>query len=235
MKKIFLFSFLVFFLAQIWSQEVKYVKIPMVGQEAPSFNAVSTNGNINFPGDYGRTWKLLFSHPQDFTPVCTSELLEFAYAQKDFQKLNVSLVGISTDPISQHIQWKKAMEEINYQGRGTVKINFPIIDDDKLVVSREYGMIHPESNTTKDVRSVFIIDPDNIIQAMLFYPMNVGRNIEELERTVIALQTARNYKVATPANWEEGKDVLLPVKPVTDKEKEGTTEVAWFMTFKKLK
>jgi peroxiredoxin (alkyl hydroperoxide reductase subunit C) len=218
----------------MWSQEIRYIKVPLLGEEAPLFTAQSTKGTINFPVDFGRKWKMLFSHPQDFTPVCTSELLELAYAQSDFEKLKVELIVISTDPIDQHKQWKQAMEEINYQGRGLTKINFPIIDDDKLVVSRQYGMIHPSSNTTKDVRGVYIIDPDDIIQAIFFYPNNVGRNIEELKRTVVALQTARANTVMTPANWEKGKDVLVPLKPATAKEKAGTTEVTWFMTFKKL-
>jgi peroxiredoxin (alkyl hydroperoxide reductase subunit C) len=177
---------------------------------------------------------MLFSHPQDFTPVCTSELLELAQAQSDFEKLNVALVVISTDPIDQHIQWKKAMEGINYQGRGLVKINFPLVDDDKLVVSRQYGMIHPSSNSTRDVRGVFIVDPDDVIQAIFFYPMTVGRNIEELKRTLVALQTVRANNVLTPANWQKGHDVLIPLKPTTEKAKAGTTDVAWFMTFRNM-
>jgi peroxiredoxin 2/4 len=234
MKKLLLFVLVAFSVTQLWSQEIRYVKVPLVGEEAPAFTATSTNGSINFPVDYGRKWKILFSHPQAFTPVCTTELLELALAQDDFDKLNVKLAVISTDPNDEHIQWKKAMEEINYQGRGQVKIKFPLIDDDKLVVSRQYGMIHPSSNSTKDVRGVFILDPDDIIQAIFFYPNNVGRNIEELKRTVVALQTARANNVMTPANWQKGNDVLIPLKPVTAKEKEGTKDVTWFMTFKKL-
>jgi peroxiredoxin (alkyl hydroperoxide reductase subunit C) len=218
----------------LWSQEIKYIKVPLVGEEAPSFTASSTNGTINFPADYGRKWKILVSHPQDFTPVCSSELIELALAQSSFDKLNTALAVISADPLDQHIQWKKAMEEINYQGRGVAKIKFPLIDDDKLIVSRQYGMIHPASNSTKDVRGVFVVDPDNIIQAIFFYPMNIGRNIDELLRTVEALQTSKANNILTPANWKKGNDVLVLVKPVTAKEKEGTTEVAWFMTFKKL-
>jgi peroxiredoxin 2/4 len=234
MKKLLLIVVLAFSVTQMWSQEIRYIKVPLVGEAAPSFTASSTNGTINFPVDYGRKWKMLFSHPQDFTPVCSTELLELAYNQSEFEKLNVSLVVISTDPLDQHVQWKKAMEEINYQGRGPVKLKFPLVDDDKLVVSRQYGMIHPSSNTTKDVRGVFIIDPDNVIQAIFFYPMNIGRNIEELKRTVVALQTAKANTVLTPANWVKGKEVLLPLKPETAKQKAGTTDVTWFMTFKKL-
>jgi peroxiredoxin (alkyl hydroperoxide reductase subunit C) len=233
MKKLLLIFVVAFSVTQMWSQEIRYIKVPLVGEAAPSFTASSTNGKINFPVDYGRKWKMLFSHPQDFTPVCSTELLELAYAQSEFEKLNVALIVISTDPLDQHVQWKKAMEEINYQGRGPVKLKFPLIDDDKLVVSRQYGMIHPASNTTKDVRGVFIIDPDDVIQAIFFYPNNVGRNIEELKRTVVALQTAKTNTVLTPANWVKGKDVLLPLKPETEKQKAGTTDVTWFMTFKK--
>src|SRR5450759_544043 len=142
MKKMLLFVLLAFSVTQLWSQEIRYIKVPLVGEEAPLFTASSTNGTINFPVDYGRKWKMLFSHPQSFTPVCTTEILELAYAQSEFDKLNVALVVLSTDPNDQHVQWKKAMEEINYQGRGLVKIRFPLVEDDKLVVSRQYGMIH---------------------------------------------------------------------------------------------
>ncbi len=233
MKKVVLLFVFALTVTILWSQEIRFVKVPLVGEQAPLFTATSTNGTINFPVDFGRKWKILFSHPQDFTPVCSTELMELAYSQSEFDKLNVALAVVSTDPLDMHVQWKKAMEGINYQGRGTVKISFPLIDDDKLVVAREYGMIHPSSNTTKDVRGVFIIDPDDVIQAMFFYPMNVGRNIDEILRTVTALQTARKSHVMTPANWQIGKDVLVPLKPVTEKEKKVSSDVAWFMTFRK--
>ncbi len=220
--------------SNLWSQEVRYIKVPLVGEEAPLFTASSTNGTINFPVDFGRKWKILFSHPQDFTPVCTSELLELAHAQARFDKLNVALAVISTDPLDMHIQWKKAMESIDYQGRGKVKITFPLIDDDKLVVSRQYAMIHPNYNSTRDVRGVFIVNPDDIIQAIFFYPNNIGRNIDELLRTVVALQTSATHDVLTPANWKQGDDVLDPLKPSTIKKNAGSDDDTWFLKFKKL-
>lgn len=235
MKKLALLFFLIIPATLLLSQEIHHVTIPLVGQEAPSFTALTTNGTLNFPADFGRKWKILVSHPQDFTPVCSTELLELAHAQGEFDKLNTSIAVISTDPLDIHIQWKKAMEEVNYQGRGQVKFKFPLIDDDKIVISRQYGMIHPSSNSTKDVRGVFILDPDNIIQAIFFYPNTVGRNVEELKRTLIALQTARAENVMTPANWQKGQDVLVPVKPVSRKVSESVKDVSWFITFKKSK
>jgi peroxiredoxin (alkyl hydroperoxide reductase subunit C) len=235
MKKIILLFVFILSVSLLWSQEVQHIKIPLIGEEAPSFSAQSTKGLFNFPSDFGRKWKILVSHPQDFTPVCSTELLELAHAQSEFAKMNVSIAVISTDPLDTHFQWKKAMEDINYLGKGKVKIDFPLIDDDKVVVSRQYGMIHPANNSTRNVRGVFILDPDDIVQAIFFYPNNVGRNIEELKRTVEALQTVRNSQVMTPANWQKGNDILVPLKAGTIKEKAASKEVAWFLTFRKAK
>ncbi len=235
MKKLALFFLLIIPATLMLSQETNHVTIPLIGQEAPSFTARTTNGILNFPADFGRKWKILVSHPQDFTPVCSTELLELAHALGDFDKLNASIAVISTDPLDIHFQWKKALEEVNYQGRGQVKIKFPLIDDDKVVISRQYGMIHPSTNSTRDVRGVFVLDPDNIIQAIFFYPNTVGRNVEELKRTIIALQTVRADNVLTPANWQKGHDVLIHVKPVSRKDNESLKDVSWFMTFKKSK
>jgi peroxiredoxin (alkyl hydroperoxide reductase subunit C) len=235
MKRLVLFFVFVLSVTLLWSQEIRYIKVPLTGEQAPSFSAQSTKGLLNFPSDFGRKWKLLVSHPQDFTPVCSTELLELAHAQSDFEKMNVAIAVISTDPLETHLQWKKAMEEIDYLGKGKVKINFPFIDDDKIVVSRQYGMIHPANNSTRDVRGIFIVDPDDVIQAIFFYPNNVGRNIEELKRTVQALQTVRNSDVMTPANWQKGNDILTPLKAETMKEKAASKEVAWFLTFRKAK
>jgi peroxiredoxin (alkyl hydroperoxide reductase subunit C) len=235
MRKLTLLFFLVIPATFLLAQEIQHVTVPLVGEKAPLFTAQTTNGILNFPADFGRKWKILVSHPQDFTPVCSTELLELAYAQSEFDKLNTSIAVISTDPIDIHFQWKKAMEEVNYQGRGQVKLKFPLIDDDKIIISKQYGMIHPSSNSTRDVRGVFILDPDNIIQAIFFYPNNVGRNIEELKRTLTALQTSRADNVLTPANWQKGQDVLIHVRPVSQKDSESTRDVSWFMTFKKSK
>ena len=166
MKKFLLFAVLIFPMAQLWSQdkaektpEDRNFRIPLIGETAPSFTAESTNGVLNFPGDFGRSWKVLFSHPQDFTPVCSTEILELAYLQDEFDKLGVKLAVVSTDPLSTHVQWKKAMESLDLNNLGTVKIKFPIVDDENVAISKEYGMIHPETNSTRSVRGVFIIDP----------------------------------------------------------------------------
>jgi len=246
MKKFLFLVVLAFCMTQLWSQNQvekpaadRNFRIPLIGETAPSFTAESTNGTINFPEDFGTKWKILLSHPQDFTPVCTSEILELANLQTEFDKLGVKLVVVSADRLDTHIQWKKAMEGLNYKEREPVKIKFPLIDDKNLVVSREYGMLHSATNTTKDVRGVFIIDPENIIQAIYFYPMKVGRSTDELVRMVTALQTTASANVYTPANWRGGNDVLIPYNPVTDHDKPGAAppdgyyNLAWFMWFKK--
>ena len=242
MKKNILFVVLLFSAAILWSQEKKETRnfrIPLIGETAPSFTAESTNGTVNFPLDYGRHWKILFSHPQDFTPVCSSEILELANLQSDFDKLDTKLVVLSTDPVETHRDWKKALESLEYKGRTPEKIKFPLVDDERLTVSKMYGMIHAPSNTTRDVRGVFIIDPDNVIEAIYFYPTNVGRSTEELMRTITALQTAKKNNVLTPADWKAGNDVFVPYLPKseTDKTDAGMSDiykVAWFMTVKKM-
>jgi len=226
----------------LMSQNKSSANIPMIGDEAPSFTAETTSGTLNFPDDYGRKWKIIFSHPRDFTPVCSSEILTLAHMQDEFDNLNVKLVIVSTDTLAKHFMWKKALEETAYKGKDPVKINFPLVDDNQLIVSKEYGMLHLPASTTKDVRGVFIINPQNKIEAIYFYPMNIGRNMEEIKRTVIALQTAGKGqdRVLTPANWQLGDDVLVPQFPYTEKELKANPElknsyynVGSFMWFKK--
>ena len=250
MKKILLFVVTSLFVTQIWSQsgsasltqtvtkEDRNFRIPLIGESAPSFTAESTNGTINFPADFGHKWKILFSHPQDFTPVCTTEILELANLQNEFEKLGTQIIVISTDLLETHVQWKKSMETLDLNKKGGVKIKFPLVDDDKLVVSKMYGMIHPLSNTTKSVRGVFIIDPDNIIQAIYFYPKAVGRNTDELLRMIAALQTTSSGKVLTPVNWKAGNDLLVPIPPKTDGTgktivPDGYYSPIWYLWFKK--
>lgn len=246
MKKVALLMVLLFSLTQVWSQETqekekedRNFRIPLIGQTAPSFTAESTGGLINFPSDYGRKWKILFSHPQDFTPVCSSEILELANLQEEFDKLNVKLVVVSTDALDTHFAWKKAMEDVEFKGRIPSKIRFPLVDDSSIAISKQYGMIHPESNTTKSVRGVFVVDPDNVIQAIYFYPMSVGRNTDELIRTVQALQSTAKTDLMTPADWRAGQDLIAPVPPVADQKTENTPDgyykLAWFMWYKKAK
>lgn len=237
MKKILFasaFSFLI--LCQLAAQETS---IPTIGSEAPSFKAMSTNGKISFPDDYGKNWKIMFSHPKDFTPVCSSEILELAYAQESFEKMGVKLLVLSTDILEQHNSWKSALEEIQYKDRKSVKINFPIVADNDMKVSKQYGMIHSAASMSQNIRGVYIINPDNVIMTILFYPNAVGRDIDEIKRTVVALQT--NYSdnsVVTPANWRFGDDVLVPVLSQSDKDNLKSADsdyyqLSWFMTFKK--
>ncbi len=216
----------------------RYFRIPLIGEIAPAFTANSTTGSINFPYDYGRSWKIILSHPMDFTPVCSTELIELAKLYDDFEKREVRIITVSTDPLETHKQWKKALEKINYKEYSAQKINFPIVDDSCLVVAKLYGMIHLESDDSRDVRGVFIIDPDNKIRAEYFYPQEVGRNLNELLRTVIALQTADRNNIMTPANWKIGNDVLVPFPLKADmsrmnKESGEYYQLSWFLIFKR--
>ena len=237
MKKLFLFLVIIVYTTQLWSQNESF-RIPLIGEKAPSFTAESTNGTINFPDDFGGNWKVLFSHPKDFTPVCSTEIIELAHMQDQFDKFGVKLVVVSTDRLETHVQWKKALEAVKLDNRDMVKIKFPLVDDENINVAKLYGMIHSETNSTQSVRGVFIIDPNNIIQAVYFYPMNVGRNTDELLRMITALQITSKDKVLTPANWTEGKDVLVKTPPKTDSDN-STSEVAgyhspaWFLWYKK--
>jgi peroxiredoxin (alkyl hydroperoxide reductase subunit C) len=225
MKKRHAIMMVLFLLATSgWSQKSNKNRIPLIGEKAPAFTAETTNGTLNFPADYGKNWKILFSHPRDFTPVCTSEILQLSHMQEEFDKLGVKIAIISTDQLAEHFKWKKSIEEIEVAGKDPVKIRFPLLDDHKIEASRLYGMVHEESINVKDVRGVFIIDPDNVIQTILFYPMKVGRNMEEIKRTVEALQTV-NAHVSTPVNWNPGDDVLVPASPYLNPDLKDTTEI----------
>lgn len=207
---------LTFFLfGSVYSQDQS---IPLIGAKAPSFTAESTNGTLTFPEDFGNSWKILFSHPQDFTPVCSSELLELAYIQDVFADMNVKIAIISTDNVDRHNEWKAYLEEINYKDRGTQKISFPLFDDQTAVASKKYGMVHPIVSTNKDIRGVFIIDSENIVRSINFYPIEVGRNFQEITRVINALQATKQAKVLTPANWKSGDDVMVPYYPYTQEQ-----------------
>jgi peroxiredoxin 2/4 len=242
MKKIIALSgILVLFAGMLMAQDQTTITVPMLGDDAPSFTAESTTGTVNFPSDYGGKWKILFSHPADFTPVCSSEILELATAQKEFDDLNTRIVVISVDGVENHAEWKKSLESLRYNGKDPVRIEFPLVSDPKMVVAREYGMVHPKTSTSKDVRGVFIIDPKNKIRAMFYYPMNVGRNLAEIERTLAALQTVDKQQVLTPANWQPGGDVLIPyvkssaeAEKVNTKDDPGYRQLSWYMTYKKM-
>lgn len=217
-------------------------KIPLIGSKAPSFSAETTNGALNFPEDFGTKWKILFSHPQDFTPVCSSELSELANMQNEFKQLDTKIAVISADNLDEHNRWKKWLENLDYKGYGATKIEFPLIDDHAHAVSKQYGMLHETASTNKDIRGVYIIDPNNIVRSINFYPMQVGRNMKEIERILVALQTADREMVCTPANWQAGDDVLMPHYPYTDDElaanpgiKDNYYNLGGYLWFKKAK
>lgn len=224
MKKLFTTTlFLVVICAMSFSQSNK---IPLIGAKAPSFTSESTNGKITFPDDFGKKWKILFSHPQDFTPVCSSELSELAYMQSDFKKLNAQIAVISADNLEEHKRWKTWLESIDYKGRGKQIIEFPLIDDQTYFASKQYGMLHEPTSTNKDIRGVYIIDPNDIVRSINFYPMQVGRNMQEIERILMALQIADQQMVFTPANWRNGDDVIVPHYPYTVEELAADPEIS---------
>lgn len=185
--------------------------LPRIGEKAPEFKAVTTQGPINFPADYKGKWVILFSHPADFTPVCTSEFMTFATMEKEFNDLNCQLVGLSVDGLFSHIAWLRTIKEkIVYKGMKDVEVKFPLIEDITMEVAKKYGMIQPGESNTKAVRAVFFIDPKGIIRAMIYYPLSLGRNFDELKRVIVALQTADNFSVAMPADWRPGDAVIVP-------------------------
>lgn len=191
--------------------ETVQISLPRIGDMAPSFEAATTQGNIKFPEDYKGRWVILFSHPADFTPVCTSEFMTFAHLEEDFKKINTSLVGLSVDGLYSHIAWLRTIKEkIEFRGWSDVEVKFPLIEDITMKVAKMYGMIQPNESTTKAVRAVFFIDPHGIIRAMIYYPLSLGRNFEELKRVIIGLQTADKFSVALPADWQPGEDVIVP-------------------------
>jgi peroxiredoxin (alkyl hydroperoxide reductase subunit C) len=185
--------------------------MPRIGEKAPEFKAVTTQGEINFPADYKGSWVILFSHPADFTPVCTSEFMTFAHMENQFAEANCKLVGLSVDGLYSHIAWLRTIKEkIEYKGMKNVEVNFPLIEDITMEVAKKYGMIQPGESNTKAVRAVFVIDPKGIIRTVIYYPLSLGRNFDELYRVIIALQTADAFSVATPADWRPGDDVIVP-------------------------
>ncbi len=214
--------------------------LPLIGDAAPQFTARTTNGTINFPADYAGHWVVLFSHPMDFTPVCTTEFLAFQAVADDFKKINTEIIGLSVGAVSSHLAWFQSIyDDINFNGYKNVQITFPLIADIDLNVSKLYGMIHSNTSNTTTVRAVFIIDPHGIIRTILYYPQNIGRNIQEIFRTVIALQTYDAFGTSTPANWMPGAPVLESApqtntdmrKRIADKNKH---MLCWYLTLRDL-
>ena len=203
-----------------------------LGETVPDFEAVTTHGEIRL-SDFKGKWIILFSHPADFTPVCTTEFVAFAEINDELIKRNVKLIGLSIDSVFSHIAWVRKIKE-----KLGVTIPFPVIADLDMKVANLFNMIHPGESTTAAVRCVFVIDPEMKLRAMIYYPLNVGRNMQEILRLVDALQTADKHKVAAPANWRPSDDVIIP-PPKTQEEaekrlQEGYECVDWFLCKKKL-
>jgi len=215
--------------------------MPLIGEQAPAFKALTTQGEISFPDDYQGKWVILFSHPADFTPVCTTEFMTFATMAEDLKALNCELIGLSIDSHFAHIAWLRTIKEkIEYKGMKDVEVRFPVIADLSMDVAKKFGMVQPATATTQAVRAVFIMDPKGIVRAILYYPMSNGRNMEEIKRLLIAMQTSDKHGIATPANWQPGDDVIVPppgscgaAKERVDGAGEDYHCLDWFLCLKK--
>ncbi|MGQ9633602.1 MAG: peroxiredoxin [Bryobacteraceae bacterium] len=218
------------------------VRLPLIGEPAPAFQAETTQGLIRFPDDYKGKWVIFFSHPADFTPVCTTEFMTFAAMQEEFRALNCELVGLSIDSTYSHIAWLRTIrEKVEFRGWKNVEVSFPVISDLTMEVSKLYGMLQPSASTTQAVRAVFLIDPEGKVRAILYYPLTNGRNMQEIKRLLIAMQTSDQHKVATPADWQPGEEVIVPPPGSCGAAKERVESkdpsircVDWFLCFKKL-
>ena len=207
--------------------------LPQLGSKAPDFEATTTMGPIKL-SDYRGKWVVLFSHPNDYTPVCTTEFLAFAKSNEAFKERNTELLGLSIDGLYSHLAWVNNI----YKNTG-VEIPFPVIADSDMSIAKLYGMISPKMSSTETVRSVFIIDPDQVVRCILYYPLNIGRNIMEILRTIDALQFSQETKLATPANWMPGLPAIIPppktYKQLKEREKNCGDEcrcIDWYLCFK---
>jgi alkyl hydroperoxide reductase subunit AhpC len=183
-----------------------------LGDDAPDFKADTTQGAVSFHEWKGDSWAVLFSHPKDFTPVCTTELGAVAALKPEFDKRDVKVIGLSVDPVDSHERWESDIADVTGN-----TVNFPMIADPDRTIADLYDMIHPNASDTTTVRSVFVIGPDNKIKLTLTYPASTGRNFDEILRVIDSLQLTAGYKVATPANWKDGEDVII-VPAVSDEE-----------------
>lgn len=221
------------------NNRVEQVQMPLIGDKAPQFKAMTTQGEINFPDDYKGQWIILFSHPADFTPVCSTEFMTFASMADEFKKeLNTQLVGLSVDSLHSHIAWLRDLETKTWDGIDKPKMDFPLIVDIGMNVSKKYGMLHTES-ATSTVRAVFVIDDKGYIRTILYYPASTGRNMQEIKRIVIALQKADKENVATPANWQPGEPVIVPPPATAPEARDRMTwdgkeynRLGWYLTFR---
>jgi len=218
------------------------MRVPLIGETAPAFEAETTQGKICFPDDYKGKWVILFSHPADFTPVCTTEFMTFARIEPELKALNCELIGLSIDSTYSHIAWLRTIKEkIKYKDMASVEITYPVISDIKMDVARKYGMVQPSADDTKAVRAVFYIDPSAKIRAMVYYPLSNGRNFEEIKRLLVAMQTSDAEQCATPADWQPGDDVIIPPPGSCGVAKERVESAGddyycldWFMCFRKM-
>ena len=217
-------------------------RMPLLGDKAPEFEAVTTQGNIHFPNDYAGKWVILFSHPADFTPVCTTEFMTFGSMIEEFRALNTELVGLSVDSLYSHIAWLRKIQELEWNGKKNINVTFPLIEDIRMEIGKKYGMIQPGQSNTQAVRAVFIIDPNGIIRTILYYPLSTGRNFDEIKRIIIALQKADSDNCATPAVWRPGDDVIVPTagscgtaKDRMDHQSDDQYCLDWFMCFRREK
>lgn len=222
-------------------EENNVVMMPRIGEKAPEFKAVTTQGDIDFPKDYAGEWVILFSHPADFTPVCSSEFITFASMSDQFKKANCQLVGLSVDGLYSHIAWLRTIKEkLEYRGMKDVDVTFPLIEDISMNVATKYGMIMPGQSSTQAVRAVFVIDPKGVIRTIIYYPLSLGRNFDEIYRVLIALKTSDAFGVATPADWRPGDDVIISPAGTCGSAKnrmdgkEDMTCQDWFFCTKKL-
>ncbi len=207
-------------------QMEQVVPMPRLGEKAPEFEAPTTHGVLKL-SDFKGSWLVIFSHPADFTPVCTTEFMAFAKIHPELQKRGVELMGLSVDSVTSHIAWVRNIEE-----KTGVKITFPVIADLSKDVSTKFGMVHPGQSKTETVRTVFVIDPNQVIRLILYYPLTTGRNMDEIMRVIDALQMTDANGVATPANWRPGEMVIVP-PPSTqemaeDRLKQGYECVDWY-------
>jgi peroxiredoxin (alkyl hydroperoxide reductase subunit C) len=223
------------------NQEQETFAMPRIGDKAPQFTAVTTQGDINYPSDYKGKWSILFSHPADFTPVCTSEFMTFAHLEEKFEKSNCSLIGLSIDGLYSHIAWLRTIKDkIEFNGMKNIEVKFPLIEDISMNVAKRYGMVQPGESKTQAVRAVFFVDPNETVRAIIYYPLSLGRNFDELYRALIAMQTSDKFNVATPADWNPGDDVIVSPAGscgVAEQRMNSTEELDckdWFFCTKKL-
>ncbi len=209
--------------------------LPRINELAPDFTAHTTQGPITLSDYRGKKWVVLFSHPADFTPVCTTEFVAFTRLWPEFDRRNVQLLGLSVDSIYSHIGWLKSIEQ-----HFSVTVPFPLVPDRNMKIAQDYGMIHPGASDTATVRAVFVIDPKGMIRAMVYYPLQAGRNMDEILRLIDALQTVDTHGVACPANWRPGEAVIIPA-PMTKegadarKDLAGVTEYTdWYLAKKRV-